>query len=249
MNSSVKRKLIKYFNIFFWRQHPEAALRYLPVASEIKKRKLQDSKILEIGSGSLGIVPYLKKNIDGLDIDFSGPQTKMLKKIRGKADSIPFRKNSYDVSISVDVIEHLDPAIREKAIYELLRVAKKLAVLVVPEGENAQNQDKKLYTRYVRIFKRPHPFLEEHVKYGLPKKEDLLVSIDRSSRLLNKKVKVKSYPNLNLFIRNILMLTWITKNKFVYYLYLKGYLLLVPLLRRCNFGKTYRTVFVIEFPS
>ena len=137
MNSSVKRKLIKYFNIFFWRQHPEAALRYLPVVSEIKRRKLQDSKILEIGSGSLGIIPYLKKNVDGLDIDFAGPQTKMLKKIRGRADSIPFRKNSYDVAISVDVLEHLDPQVREKAIFGMLKVAKKLAVIVVPEGEDA----------------------------------------------------------------------------------------------------------------
>lgn len=249
MNSSVKRKLRKYFNIFFWRQHPEAALRYLPVVSEIKRRKLQDSKILEIGSGSLGIVPYLKKNIDGLDIDFSGPQTDLLKKVTGKADDIPFHKNAYDVAISVDVIEHLDPSIREKAIYELLRVAKKLAVLVVPEGENAQNQDKKLHERYIKIFKKTHPFLDEHVKYGLPKKEEILVAIDRSARLLNKKANVKSYPNLNLLIRNILMLTWITKNKFIYYLYLKGYLLLVPILRFCNFGKTYRRVFVIEFPS
>src|SRR3989338_2288502 len=111
MNSNAENLLKKFFNKFFWRQHPEAALRYLPVVAEIKKSGLMDPNILEIGSGSLGIVPYLKKNIDGLDIDFSGPQTKMLKKIRGKADSIPFRKNSYDVSISVDVIEHLDPAI------------------------------------------------------------------------------------------------------------------------------------------
>ena len=247
MNSPIRKYIKKIFNKFFWRQHPEAALRYAPVVSEIKKAALTNAKILEIGSGSLGIVPYLKREINALDIDFSGPQTSLIKKTKGYATSIPFRKNSFDVAISVDVLEHLKPQVREKAIYEMLRVAKKMAILVTPEGEDSENQDKNLHEKYIRVFKNPNQFLEEHIKYGLPKKEEILVSIDRSARLLNKKAKTKSYPNLNLFIRNILMQTWITKSKILYYIYLKGYLLFVPILKLCNFGKTYRRVFVIEF--
>lgn len=247
MSSSVKNKLRKFFNKYFWRQHPETALRYAPVVSEIKKAHLENSKILEIGSGSLGITPYLKKEVDGLDIDFSGPKSNMLTRIKGQADDIHFHKNSYDVSISVDVIEHLDNSRRDSAIYEMLNVTKKLAILVVPEGEDSQIQDKKLYEKYFKIFKKPNQFLQEHIKYGLPKKEEILVSIDKSLRKLNKKAQIKSYPNLNLAIRNILMQTWITKSKLLYYLYLKGYLVFVPILRYCNFGKTYRRVFVIKF--
>lgn len=249
MNSSVKKIVKNFFNRFFWRQHPEAALRYLPLVSEIKKAKLLNSKILEIGSGSLGIVPYLKRKIDGIDIDFSGPQTELVNQIRGRADDLPFRKNSYDVIVSADVLEHIEKAKREKTIYEMLRVAQKLAVLAVPCGENAQNQDEKLQRYWNRIFKKRNEFLEEHLKNGLPKTDEILVYIDKSLRKLNKVAKVRSYPNLNLFLRSILMKTWITKSKYIYYFYLKGYLLFLPILKLCNFGNCYRRIFVIEFTS
>lgn len=246
----MKNKIIQdFFNKYYWRQHPEAALRYLPVASQIKKAKLQDSKILEIGSGSLGIAPYFKRKIDAIDVDFSGPQTDLISKLKGKAWDLPFRKNSYDVSISVDVLEHIEPNLREKAVYEMLRVTKQLAIIVVPSGEDSEMQDRKLQAKWNQVFKEKNQFLEEHVKNGLPTAEEILVFIDKSSRKLGKTAKTRSFANLNLTIRSFLMNTWITKNKLKYYLYLKGYLLLIPILRFCNFSKTYRRVFVIEFGS
>ena len=246
MNLNVEQKARVFFERFFWRQHPEAALRYFPVVSEIKKRKLEKAKILEVGSGSLGIIPYLKTSIDGLDVDFSGPKTSLLNKIKGSADNLPFRKNSYHVVISVDVLEHLPKEIREKAIYEMLRVAKKLAVIVIPTGELSEEQDHQLQAHWQKIFNTRNQFLDEHVKFGLPPRDTILVAIDKSQRKLGKTTKVKSFPNLNLQVRNILMRTWISKNRLSYYLYMKGFLLLLPVLRLANFGNCYRTVFVIE---
>ena len=81
MNLSVKYFAKKFFNKYFWKMHPEAALRYAKVVSEIKIANIKNAKILEVGCGSLGIIPYYKKNIDGIDINFSGPQTKLLNKI------------------------------------------------------------------------------------------------------------------------------------------------------------------------
>lgn len=249
MNLDVEKIAKSFFDKFFWRQHPEAALRYLPVVAEIKKAKLVGSKILEVGSGSLGITPYLKRKIDGLDIDFSGPQSPLINKINGDAASLPFRQNSYDVALSVDTIEHLSPDFREKSVYELLRVAKKLAVIVVPVGELSQIQDKSLDELWQKVFGIKNQFLKEHVTNGLPTVDEVLVWIDRSLRKLKKRAKVHSRPSLNLLIRYLLMRTWISKNKFFYYLYLKGYLLILPLLRLANFGNCYRRVFVIEFES
>lgn len=249
MNLEIEKAIKDFFNKYFWRQHPEAALRYLPVVDEIKKIKLKNGTILEVGSGSLGIVPYLKREIDGLDIDFSGPQTKLLKKTKGKAMQLPFRKNSYDTVISVDVLEHLKPEDRPVAIFETLRVAKKLAVIVVPVGKEAEKQDYELNIYWQKIFQDKNQFLDEHVKNGLPTVDQLLVEIDKSLRKLNKNAKVSSKPNLNLSVRNMLMKTWITKNKYLYYLYMKGFLLLIPLLKYANFGNCYRRVLVIEFAS
>ena len=37
MNLNVEKNLRNFFDKYFWGQHPEAALRYAPVVSEIKK--------------------------------------------------------------------------------------------------------------------------------------------------------------------------------------------------------------------
>ena len=238
-----------FYDKFFWRQHPETALRYLPVVNILNKLKFQDAKILEIGSGSLGITPYLKREIDGLDVDFTGPQTQLVNKIKGTADKIPFRKNSYDVVVSVDVLEHLQKETREKAITELLRVAKKLVIIVTPIGELSEKQDHELFAYWKKIFKEPNKFLEEHIKNGLPRVDEILVQIDKSSQRLKKSAKITSSPLLNLLVRNILMRTWISKNKLMYYLYMKGYLLFLPALIFANFGNCYRRIFVIKLAN
>lgn len=255
------RKILKnFFDRFFWRQHPEAALRYLPVVAAIRRAGLTDAKILEVGSGSLGIIPYLraerenmpsylKKTIDGLDVDFSGPTTSLLTRIKGSAESLPFRRNSYDVVACVDTLEHLPGQNRQKAIYEMLRVAKKLAIIVVPVGDLSQNQDRELDSLWRQIFGEKNQFLAEHVKNGLPTQDQILVYIDKCRRLLKKNARISSSPLLNLQVRQLLMRTWISKNKLSYYLYLKGYLLLIPLLRLANFGNCYRRIFVIELAS
>lgn len=258
MNFNARKILKKFFDKFFWRQHPEAALRYLPVVAAIRRAGLAQAKILEVGPGSLGIIPYLraerenmpsylKKPIDGLDVDFSGPAISLLTKIKGSAESLPFRRNSYDVVVCVDVLEHLPRQNRQKAIYEMLRVAKKLTVIVVPVGDLSQAQDRELDSLWRQIFGRENQFLAEHVENGLPTQDQILVYLDKSKRLLKKNIKVSSAPLLNLQVRQLLMRTWISKNKLSYYLYLKGYLLLVPLLALANFGDCYRRIFVIEF--
>lgn len=246
---SFEDNLKDFFDRFFWRQHPEAAIRYNPVVREIKKRKLQDSKILEIGPGSLGVTPYLKRQIDGVDVDFSGPKSPYLNQIKSTAIKLPFRKNSYDVVISVDTLEHLEKDERPKAISEIIRVAKKLAIIIVPVGELSQIQDRELDEYWKKIFKEDNQFLKEHVKNGLPAVEEILVNIDKFKRAHGKTAKISSYPNLNISVRKILMKTWISKNKFIYFLYMKGYLFFLPLLKRLNFGNCYRRVFVIEFDS
>ncbi len=154
MNLSVEINLKKFFNKFYPSQQTGEALKYAPVVSEIKKRGLTSSKILEIGSGSLGITPYLKTKIDGIGINFSGLKSDLVHKIKVNGEKLPFKANSYDVSISVDVFEHIPSLNREKSVYEMLRVTKKLAVIVVPCGEASQQQDKQLYNHWNKIFSK-----------------------------------------------------------------------------------------------
>lgn len=246
MNLNVEKTARTFFDRFYKFQHPEAALRYLPIVSVLKKKHLTHSKILEVGSGSLGITPYLKTSIDAVDVDFSGPQIELLNKIKGSATNLPMRKNSYDVVISSDTLEHLPKDKREQSIFEMLRVAKKLVVIVVPTGKLSEEQDQKLDKYFQKVFGKQDKFLSEHVQNGLPQNDEILVNIDKSTRSLGKTVRINSQPLLNLTVRSLLMHTWISQNKYVYYTYMKGYLLLLPILRLANFGNCYRHLFVIE---
>lgn len=247
MNLNAETQFKKIFDKYFKYQHPESALRYMPIVRLLRRKNLSDSRILEVGSGSLGITPYLKREVDGLDVDFSGPQTSLLVQLKGTALDLPFRKNSYDVVISCDTLEHLKRSDREKAISETMRVAKKIVFIVVPTGKLSQRQDMELDHYYLKVFGKRDKFLWEHVGNGLPQNDEILVSIHKLARKLDKSVKVKSLPLLNLFVRSILMKTWMSKNKYIYYTYMKGFLLLLPLLRYANFGNCYRRMFVIEF--
>ena len=119
----------------------------------------------------------------------------------------------------------------------------------MPIGKLSEEQDRQLYAHWNKIFKTKNQFLQEHIENGLPLVDEILVWIDKSLRKLDKRASVKSRPILNLAVRQLLMKTWISKNKYLYYLYMKGYLLLLPLLRLANFGNCYRRIFVIEFAS
>lgn len=239
-----------FFNKYYKGQHPEHALRYLPIVTLLKNLHLDNAKILDVGSGPLSITPYLKVPVDGIDMDFSeGGNSPLLNKIKGTGANLPFRKNSYDVVISTDTLEHIPKHDREKTIYDMIKVARNLVVIVVPTGKLSEKQDRELDQYYQKVFKKRDKFLSEHVENGLPQNEEILVSIHKILRSLNKKATVSSKPILNLFVRKILMKTWISKNKYIYYTYMKGFLLLLPILRLANFGNCYRRMFVIEFSS
>ena len=64
-------------NLPLHRWHPTLALRYLPMLKYINN----SDTVLEVGSGTLGIGPYLKRNFTGVDIEFSGPKWPKMKRV------------------------------------------------------------------------------------------------------------------------------------------------------------------------
>ncbi|MBI4099942.1 class I SAM-dependent methyltransferase, partial [Candidatus Microgenomates bacterium] len=116
--------------MFFKRWHPEVAIRYLPIVKEINA--LDRPTVLEVGSGGLGIAPYLNRSVTGLDTHFSPPFHPSLTKKIGNGTKIPFPDKSFDVVIAVDILEHVKPVDRAKVVSEIRRVAKKEIIIAVP---------------------------------------------------------------------------------------------------------------------
>jgi len=238
----------KIFN--FWRWHPEVAIRYLPVVASIKKEKSKTkNRILEIGSGWLGISPYLGEEIIGLDRDFEGKSFYLLKQIKGTVLNIPFKSRSFAFVICIDVLEHLPKNQRQQALREILRVTKDKVFLGVPCGSKSYQQDKKLALNYRKIFGQPFLFFDDHLKFGLPTKAEIIQGLKLAARKNQQQISWEIKGNENLKLREFLMNGWLTKNIFLNFIYRKLFLFLIPLFSLFEHPPYYRQLFFVKIKA
>lgn len=99
---------------------------------------------------------------------------------REKADrhfsggEIPFPDDSFDLAVSLDVIEHVAPEDRLGHLRELKRVARTRIVVCCPLGTDAHIEAERSTAAWYReVTGEPHRFLEEHLRNGLPTEEEL----------------------------------------------------------------------------
>ena len=259
----------------WYRWHPQIAMRYLPAVEWIRAKAFgsdaqarrgqglgakgkQQLTILEIGSGGLGIAPYLKMPVTGVDKEFEPPFHPLLKRVRGDATDLKFGNDSFDVAVSVDMLEHLPKQKRQVVVAEMLRVAKSLVVIGVPCGQEAGEHDRKIKMRLPRPRWPSGPrnddnsnddkgfkFLDEQVEYGLPEEIDILHYIKASVKALRKQTQIKIEGNMNLKLREFLMRGWMSKNVLVNILFRKVFLLLIPVFRLLDKEPYYRKMFLV----
>ncbi len=110
----------------------DMALRYHPIVTFLRPRLQPGTRIVDVGSGSVGITPYLSHKVFGVDRSFDGPQATRLVRCTGDVLALPFADRSVDVTLCVDTLEHLPPGKRAAAVTELLRITGELAVIAVP---------------------------------------------------------------------------------------------------------------------
>lgn len=246
INMKKNKQLEVIKGIFFWRGwHPEVALRYLPVVDEIKRLGNKPS-VLDVGSGGLGIAPYIGFSVTGIDVRFKPPFHENLERVKASAVKIPFADNVYDAVVSVDAFEHLTVGQRKKAVKEMIRCAKKLIVVAVPSGEKSYIQDKELSKYYRKKFGKKYHFFEEQLHLGLPEEKDIIEAVNNASKELNIKIKMKILNNENLSLREFLMKGWMTRNFFIDILFRKVMLLFIPLFVYLNNPPVYRKIFIIK---
>ncbi|MHB1361641.1 MAG: class I SAM-dependent methyltransferase [Thermoleophilia bacterium] len=225
-------------------QSAEVALRYLPVVRIL--RDAGASRVLEVGSGDLGLTPYSSDfELTGLDRSFEGENPEM-RQIKGSAANLPFEDREFDAVVSVDALEHIPKKEREPAVTEMLRCAHRLAVIAVPYGAGAEAQDQFLDERYRRVRGEDFPFLKEHLEGGLPEADEMEQVIVRSLRRLGRSGDVVLHKNSNLWIRSFLMKGWISRNRFYYNLAVLGLMPFTGLLSRMNWGRCYRIIAEVD---
>lgn len=222
----------------------DEALRYLPIADEILKGSIKNPTILEVGSGSKGITPYIPFKITGVDIAFDGEIAANLNPICHSGTNLPFSDQSYDYVISVDMLEHVPSKERTKVISEMLRVANKRLFLAVPCGKLSEKHDRDLDELYLRERGMRFQFLKEHVENGLPTKEEIVTCINDFSVKSGCKIRIKVLSNVNLSVRAFFMRVWINPKLNKFYPLLSSFLCIFR--RFLNLGNCYRQIFIID---
>jgi len=150
-------------------------------------RETGGSELLDAGSGSRGVAPWLPGwRVTALDSHFDdygaaeGPREEAAARaVVGDIRDIPFADREFDVVLALDVMEHVDPADRPRALAELARVAGRRLVVACPAGAEALEADRRL----ARRLPRPPGWLDEHLANGFPEPAELVTALEAHGRV------------------------------------------------------------------
>lgn len=230
-------------------------IRYSPVVEHLKKNYSPLYKVLEVGSGSVGITRYFKNRIYGADLNFSGPKLPHLIPVKCSATHLGFQTNHFDLVFSVDMLEHIPKNLRRSVISEMLRVSKKWIIVGFPSGTKAISWEQRVlrfWQRKVgnaknkdtreRILRRGG-FLAEHHDNDLPTDEEIISIVTETAPSF---VNIQKFENESPIVWYLLVLGKIRFSNFVWLTTLILGNLLAPLLKRLHICGYYRRFFVIQ---
>jgi SAM-dependent methyltransferase len=124
-------------------------------------------KILDVGGHPGHILDFLPKDeitiVDQLECDL--PQY-----MKADALDLPFDRESFDVVVTTDVLEHIHQENRNRFLKELCRVSKQYVILAAPFSDPQVAAAEQILFEFIKYRLRyEHHFLKEHFQYGLPK--------------------------------------------------------------------------------
>ncbi len=225
----------------------DIALRYEPIVRYLEPRLTAADRVLEVGSGPVGITPYMKRPVVGVDRTFAGPQSRYLQPVVGDILDLQFADKEFAAVLCVDVMEHLEPNDRPAAVREVLRVARRWAVIAFPSGEAAAQADRELDSYLRRRLGRSDPFLVEHIANSLPSADSVVKMVKSETSDSGRSATVTVQGNVNVAM-------WLRVNRSKARLWQKTLQILAfPLLfrkyRAMNAPPCYRQIIFVEFES
>jgi hypothetical protein len=221
-------------------------VRYDPVLRLLGETP--DATVLEVGSGSEGIAYWLP-GTDATSVDPAIPGRE------GDARSLGFPERSFDVTVALDMLEHIRPDERSGVLRELVRVTRRRVILGFPSGVRAFEVDVGL-ARMLDRRGRTHPgWLDEHLRHGFPDASDVEAELQAYGR-------VRRLPNENVHTHRTLV--WCEMTRVAHRATHLLVRLLAPglrgrgrwwrapllhLLRGADLGTPYRVVLVLDLRS
>lgn len=223
----------------------DVELRYRAVARRLRVETRSGSEVLEVGAGAISISRYFDCRTVAVDPSFDESKVSTTGRIHGSAIALPFADGQWEVVCSIDMLEHIPPDARYKAVLEMLRVAKSLVVIAVPVGDASYRHDIETNEYHLRKNGTVPRFTAEHVEFGLPSEKQVKRWIEDAARELGRGVEITGIPNVNIRFR-----LWYMKLSWHPNLLIRGiYVALFPLAyvgRALDQGECYRQIFTVR---
>ena len=184
-NKGIKNKFVEIIYNSPLERNINLILRYSPIVKklkEISRKNKKPLKVLEVGSGSIGITRFYNGEVVGIDVEHEKYQNPRLKFIKGSATNLPFSDSSFDAVVSVDTLEHLTRKEQINMVLEAYRVAKNHIFFTYPVGFN------KYHEKIIKTWKKSHltESLKEHLHGGTAKGDEVPRALKGRKCTINK---------------------------------------------------------------
>jgi hypothetical protein len=205
-----------------------------------------DKTVLDAGCGEYGVAGFVNaKRVVGVDIPAAG-RGNGGDFVHGSILDLPFADRSFDVAVSVDVLEHLPANLRDRAVAELVRCADEAIVLAFPSGTKAREMDENFERRLKAADANIPDWLAEHLENPYPGAGQIADALSAEAARRGRAVRVTTHFSESLKVAGALR-TAAAASK---YLYLAGNIaagFLLPVMPRPAGDDAYRAIIVAKF--
>jgi hypothetical protein len=115
-------------------------------------------------------------HVVGTDIFHPGARRAARMFAQADITALPFSSGAFPAVAAIDVLEHLPAAIRDRAISEMVRVARGIAVIAFPSGRQAEEADRAFHHSLSRRGKTSPGWLLQHLEESYPS-ADAIVNV------------------------------------------------------------------------
>ncbi len=235
----------KFLYRFAW----DTRCRNVDVARLLYPFTKPGTTVLDAGCGEYGVAAFVRStNVVGVDILPADTQNEGFQFIHGSILSLPFREREFDVAVSVDVLEHLPAHLREEAIRQLVRTAKRAVICAFPCGRVAREMDENYADELDSRGEARPEWLVEHLASQYPDAADIAAMIVLEVERTGRKANVTTTYSENVAVaRSLRRASSISKLLYIPANLAAG--ILLPLLPRAEESNAYRAIICAELEN